>query len=300
MNADIRRCKISISRYLYFGLSCLVLSVFHLQIFAQQPSVDFAEMLSTGSVEAKREALFQIRNLRSDQASRLAIPALSDSNEIVRATAASSVVFLPSDEAAALLIPLLNDKAEFVRREAAYALGIAASPAATDALLQRLQKDKILEVRAASAIALGGIGDPRSVDALITVLKKKPREDEEFLRRSAARSIGQIAQIIQTGKAEILTPQNFLPDKYREAETLKYPDLTAQYPAFRPAVTELIRVLQSASEADDTRREAAFSLGAIGDKSAISILEASLLSEDPYLAQISKEALQKLRQKHDR
>ncbi|MEJ7847229.1 MAG: HEAT repeat domain-containing protein [Pyrinomonadaceae bacterium] len=265
-----------------------------MQILPQQLSVDFAETFRSGSVEAKREALFQIRNLRSSQASRLAIPALADPSEIVRATATSSVIFLSSDEAAALLIPLLNDKAEFVRREAAYALGTAGSPTAIDALLQRLQKDKVLEVRTASAIALGGVGDVRAVDALITVLRKKPVEDEEFLRRSAARSIGQIAQIIQTGKSQILTPQNFLPDKYRETEKLTYPSLTTQFPGFSPAVTELIRVLQSSSEADDTRREAAFSLGAIGDPSASSSLNASVSSEDPYLVQISKESLLKL------
>lgn len=295
MNEDKRRFKGSINRYFYVGLSCAVFAILPLQIFAQQPSNDLAETFRSGSVEAKREALFEIRNLGSDQASRLAISALSDSNEIVRATAASSIVFLPSDEAAAVLIPLLNDKADFVRREAAYALGIARSPTAIDALLQRLQKDKVLEIRSASAIALGEIGDPNAIDALITVLTKKPREDEEFLRRSAARSIGQIAQILQTGKSKVLTPQNFLPENYRETEILKYPDLTARFPAFRPAVTELIRVLQNSSEADDTRREAAFSLGSIGDKSAISILEFNLNSDDPYLAHISKEALLKLK-----
>ncbi len=294
MNADKRRSKALISRCLYFGLSCLVFAVFPSKIFPQQLSIDFAETFRSGSVEAKREALFQIRNFRSAHASRLVIPALSDSNEIVRATAASSVIFLPSDEAAALLVPLLNDKADFVRREAAFALGIAASPIATDALIQRLQKDNILEVRSASAIALGGIGDIRAVDELIKVLKKKPREDDEFLRRSAARSIGQIAQIIQTGKVKVLTPKDFLPGKYNEPESLKYPDLTAQFPIFRPAVAELIRVLQNFSEANDTRREAAFSLGAIGDESAVAGLNTSLSSEDPYLIQISKESLLKL------
>src|SRR5437868_3852812 len=46
--------------------------------------------IHSGDVEQKREALFQIRNLRSEEASRIAVPALKDRNEMVRATAASS------------------------------------------------------------------------------------------------------------------------------------------------------------------------------------------------------------------
>ena len=291
MKADKRRTKTLTSRFLCSGTFYFVFALLPLNIFPQQKITDFAEALHTGNVEAKREALFQIRNLRSEQASRLAIPALTDSNEIVRATAASSIIFLPTDEAAGLLVPLLNEKAEFVRREAAYALGKVGSRNATDALLQHLQKDKILEVRSASAIALGEIGDVKAIESLTAILKKKPAEDDEFLRRSAARSIGQIAQIIQTGTATV-TP---------ETETRKYSSLIGQFPAFRLAVAELIQVLRNISEAPDTRREAAFSLGAIGDQLAISTLSANLTSDDPYLALISKEALLKFeRQKHDR
>ncbi|MDM7922537.1 MAG: hypothetical protein QUS14_09590, partial [Pyrinomonadaceae bacterium] len=58
-------------------------------LYAQQPSLaELEQSIRSGDVEAKREALFQIRNLRSAEASRLAIPALKDANEIVRATAA--------------------------------------------------------------------------------------------------------------------------------------------------------------------------------------------------------------------
>jgi HEAT repeat protein len=79
--------------------------------------------IASDSVEAKRSALFEIRNYSSPEASRLALPALTDKDEIVRSSAASSVVFLPKDEAARALVPLLGDRAEFVRREAAFALG---------------------------------------------------------------------------------------------------------------------------------------------------------------------------------
>lgn len=69
-------------------------------------AVYLKKQLETGNIEQKRDVLFQIRNHRSEQASRLTIPALTDSNEIVRATAAASVIYLPADESSDLLIPL--------------------------------------------------------------------------------------------------------------------------------------------------------------------------------------------------
>lgn len=276
---------------------CFVVSVGFLlsasSIAAQTDLASFAQALATGDTEAKRSALFEIRNLRSADASRIATPALSDKDEIVRATAASSVIFLPKAEATQALLPLLTDKSEMVRREAAYALGEAPDPAAIQPLVALLQKDKIIEVKGAAAMALGELGDASAVDALINILQKGSNDDNEFLRRASARSIGQIAQFIQTGRIDNLTPQNFLPAKYKQADKPKYADLVGRYPAFKPAITILIKTLQSSKEADDTRREAAYALGAIGDASAIQVLQANLNSPDPYLAEICREALAK-------
>lgn len=258
-------------------------------------AVRYQEILSTGTTEAKREVLFQIRNLRSARASQLAVPALKDSNEIVRATAAGSVVFLPPSEAAQALLPLLTDKAEMVRREAAYALGEAGDPSAVTALITPLQRDKIIEVKGAAAVALGKIGDAGAVEPLSRILQDKPNEDREFLRRSAARSIGQIAQFIQTGKVEERTPQNFLPEKFKVFDKPKHPNLAANFPVFGPATKTLIKALQNSNESDDTRREAAFALSAIGDSSALPALQTGLNSPDPYLAEICKEAIAKIR-----
>lgn len=252
-----------------------------------------SQKLEHGNSEEKRNALFEIRNLRTGRASRLAVPALRDPNEIVRATAAASVVFLPDSEAVASLVPLLSDKAEFVRREAAYALGEVGNSTAAAPLLRLFQSDKILEVRAAAAISLGQIGNPSALPQLASLLKTKPSEDLEFLRRSAARSIGQIAQIVRTGKRTVLTPQNFLPEKYKDIPPSQSPEPTRQYPQFGSAIPVLINVLKNHSESDDTRREAAFALGAIGDPTAITALHAETNSPDPYLAEIAKEAVRK-------
>ncbi len=272
-----------------------VLSQAQIDWLAEKISLE--QRIQTGSTEQKRDALFQIRNLKSAEASLLAIPALQDKSEIVRATAAFSVVFLPKDEALNVLLPLLNDKKELVRRETAYALGKVGNPNAINPLLQVFQKDKIADVKNACIVALGEIGDAAAVDALTRILQNKPKKEnpaDEFSRRSAARSIGQIAQIIQTNKIEVLTPENYLPSKFNPIEKPKYPKLVETFPVFRPAINVLIQTLQNPREFDDVKRETAFALGAIGDESAKNVLQANLNSEDYYLAEISKEALRKI------
>lgn len=273
---------------------CVQLFVFTAAAVYSQDLEGYRRAIVSGDTEQKREALFQIRNLRSEDASRVAVPALRDSNEIVRATAAASVVFLPPDEAAAAILPLLNDKAEFVRKEAAFALGEVGNPAATAALVSTLQRDKQPEVKTAAAAALGKLGDRAALGPLTILLQKRPVPEEEFLRRSAARSIGQTAQIIQTGTRRVVTPRNFLPEDIKKAEQPAYTDLAAAEPAFRTAADVLAEVLQNRSETDDTRREAAFSLGAIGDMRALQLLRRFLNSEDRYLAEICREAITKI------
>ncbi|MEQ1921393.1 MAG: HEAT repeat domain-containing protein, partial [Pyrinomonadaceae bacterium] len=247
--------------------------------------------LTSGNTELKRNALHQIKVIHTETASRLAVQLLSDPDEIVRATAASAVIYLPKAEAAAALIPLLNDKQPFVRTEVAFALGAVADRSAAASLIRLLQKDRADEVRAASAVALGKIGDISALDALTAILKKKPSEDDEFLRRSAAKSIGQLANFPRAASASAVTPQNFLPSKYKEPGTSEPAD-----PRFRNAVDVLTTVLRNQKESDDTRREAAFALGSIGDASTAAILRLYLGSPDIYLAEICKEALIKLGQ----
>ncbi len=291
--------------FLFLGITLAILAT-DVGADAQVTAADPAEIapaiasrltsqLRSGSTEEKRQALFEIRNRESAAASRLAIPALLDQDIMVRATAAASVVFLPRAEAFSALVPLLSDKSEFVRREAAYALGDVRDPAAVQPLIRLMQNDKIPEVRTAAAVSLGKIGDVSGLDSLVAILKKRPVEDDEFLRRSAARSVGQIAQVSSTGDPAVLTPQNFLPEKFKELGSAKTNKSALKSPAFSAAVDVLLRVLQNKDEADDTRREAAFSLGAIGDSKAVPALQSYLSGPDPYLVEICKEALEKIR-----
>jgi len=225
------------------------------------------QRLSSTEIEDRREALMQLRALQRPEASRVAITALTDPAPIVRATAASTVLWLPRDESAASLIPLLSDKEEFVRQQAAYALGQTRSRAAVAGLIERLS-DKKDSVRGAAAVALGQIADASAVTSLAALLdpqagltpsKKKQkgkREQNPFVLRSAARSLGQIRN-----------------------------------PAGLPA---LIGVLQDEKSETDLRREAAFALGEIGDVSAVPALRAATTAGDPYLAEAAHQALRKI------
>lgn len=300
VNADFPK-KISaftcVSVRFCFFLCAFSLSA--LNIFAQS-NLDFlAQKINRGSDEEKRSALAEIRNLQSPEAARLVVTALSDRSEIVRATAAQAVVFLPPEEATRNLLPLLQrDKSILVRKESAYALGKTRSSLAVRPLIETIQNDKIQEVRDAATVALGEIGDVSAVEALLRILQSRPLAEQEFFRRASARSIGQIAEFIQIGeRRKITTPENFLPEKYKksgDASAHIYQNLSASFPQFRGVVSVLISTLENQREAADTKREAAFALGAIADSTAIQILKTNLNNPDYYLAQICREALRKI------
>jgi HEAT repeat protein len=203
------------------------------------------------------------------EGSRAAAAALGDPAAIVRATAAHAVLSLSASEASTLILPLLSDRDEFVRREAAYALGQTRSSVGVSALVVALGADKQPSVRGAAAVALGQIGDAQAVPALIAALsrrlpatgflnriRRRKVEEDEFVRRASAISLGQINS--------------------------------------REAVPILIETLSNERTPDDVRREAARSLGLIGDLAALPALRAVLTARDPYLARIAFDALRRI------
>jgi HEAT repeat protein len=166
---------------------------------------------------------------------------------------------------------------------------------AVQPLLDLIQRNKILEVKTASVVALGEIGDISAVEVLLGILRKKSKDEEEFLRRAAARSIGQIAQIQQVKVNYVTTPESLLPEKYDVLANRKYSNLAEKFPSFRQAIGVLLAILQNPKESDDVKREAAFALGTIGDAGAVEKLRENLNAKDYYLTEICRESLFKLR-----
>ena len=223
------------------------------------------QRLSSAEEEERRDALMRLGAMRLPVASRAALPGLSDASPMVRAVAAKSILSIGPDESAAALLPLLNDKDEFVRREVAYALGVTRSQTATAALSDRLLNDKEAGVRGAAAVALGQIRDEAGVIALAAALapelsapakSKRKREENPFVLRAAAVALGQIKS--------------------------------------RAGTAALISALNNEKFTDDVRREAARSLGLIGDPSASAALKSVSTSADPFLSRIAHESLRKL------
>lgn len=221
------------------------------------------QRLNSVDIEERRDALMRLGSFKRPDASRVAAAGLGDLAPIVRATAAHAILSLPPSEAATLLTPLLQDKLEFVRREAAYALGQTRSRTAVAPLISLLTSDKDAGVRGAAAVALGEIGDESAVPSLSQVLagradkkKKAKTAENEFVMRSAARSLGQIRS--------------------------------------RSGVDVLIATLADDTNDNDLRREAATALGLVGDPSAGPALQAAFASSDPYLSAAAKEALRRI------
>ena len=229
-----------------------------------------AQRLKSNEVEIRRDAAHQLRLLENAAAGRVAATALNDSSEIVRVTAAEACAYLADEEAAQVLAPLLvvrkkSDikKNEFTRREAAFALGEARSKTAVPNLIETLQNDKSLIVRAAAAVALGQIQDERAVIALSQTLsaphfrKKDLLTQDEFLRRSAARALGEIRQ--------------------------------------KNGVPALIAALRDTAQAAETRRESARALGLIADQSAVEVLRENANAPDYLLAEIAQKSLEQIK-----
>jgi len=223
------------------------------------------QRLSSSDVEERRDAVMRLGTMHLAAASRAVLPALQDAASIVRATAAKAILSIGSEESVPYLLPLLNDKDEFVRREAAYSLGLTRSRSATAALRKLLLNDKEDGVRGAAAVALGQIGDEAAVIALVGTLapelsapakKKRKREPNVFVLRASAAALGQIKS--------------------------------------RAGTAALVSALNNEKLPSDVRREAARSLGLIGDPAAEPALRAASTAADPYLSKLAHEALRKL------
>lgn len=224
------------------------------------------QRLSSADQEERRDAVMRLGTMRLQAASRAALPALKDPSPVIRATAAKAILSIGDDESVSVLIPLLSDKDEFVRRETAYALGLTRSRNATAALSERLLNDKEDGVRGAAAVALGQIGDEAAVVALVGTLapelsapakSKRKREQNDFVLRAAATALGQIGS--------------------------------------RAGTAALISALTNEKFPNDVRREAAKSLGLIGDPAAEPALRAASTAADPYLSEIAQKAIHRLR-----
>jgi hypothetical protein len=128
---------------------------------------------------------------------------------------------------------------------------------------------------------------------LTQILRGKPktkRPSDDFSRRAAARSVGQIAQFISDGKTKVVTPQIFRPTNPRDRRRVFRTSPTIS--GFSSAVGVLINACKTPrSPAMPTR--SGFRARSNRRRGGNSALRANLNSPDYYLAGISRESLRK-------
>ena len=209
----------------------------------------------------------------------------------------------------------LSSSDEEERRDALMKLGAMHRPAASRAALAAL-KDPSPIVRATATKAVLSIGEEESVAALIPLLTDK----DEFVRREAAYALG----LTHSQKATAALSERLLNDKedsVQGAAAIALGEIADEAAVVdlvgvlfkeknpfvlravavalgrirsRAGTAALVSILNNEKLDNDVRREAARSLGLIGDPSAESALRAATTATDPYLSRIAFESLKKL------
>jgi HEAT repeat protein len=223
----------------------------------------------------------------------------------LRKKAAEALGKIGDAAAVDLLIIALKDDDWRVAKASSVALGKIGDKRAVSPLIEALE-DKDSNVREGSAEALGKIGNKRSVDPLIAALE----DDIKYVRGKAAESLGNIGD---RSAAEYLNKalQDRDSDVRKKAAGAllkmgwKPPDIESRViylisnekwddliTTGKLAVEPLIDALEDEDEA--TRRNAAATLGKIGDPDAVTPLIEKLNDDDSSVRTEASRALQKI------
>lgn len=182
------------------------------------------------------------------------------------------------------LVGALDDPSERVRAAAATGLGSLGDPAMVEPLAARLAKDKKPFVRKAAAYAIGHFSSHDGTSALVATLKDKDAE----VRGAAAVALGRYADAqAVAGLTAALT------DKYDFVRARAAHALGVNGRAAAQAVPQLVTLLTSDKD-NEVRRQAATSLGLIGERSALPALNQAQHDPDPYLSLAALDAIRRI------
>lgn len=264
------------------------------QLAIAQKSLNQTPSITSADPEERRSAIYLLRLDCRPESARSAVVLANDPLPVVRASVAPLLACLPPAEAESHLVKLLADESPFVRKEAAYAFSDLTEPVGSAFLISAFARESDAEVRAAIITSIGAVGSSDALNLLIRILENRSKKETEFLRAAAARSIGQIAQRLSTGRFDRAQPQSFLPEKFKN---LKPTNALEAFPVFANAVPPLEAAALDRSEDFEIRRAAVFSLGAIGSNRSLAVVRSAAASSDPFLSQIAHEALVRLGEK---
>jgi HEAT repeat protein len=207
--------------------------------------------------------------------------ALHDRDQKIRAHAALALGCRNDTTAIGDLLRLLkSDASSMVRTDAAMALGVMKAGPAVEGLIGAL-KDRDPSVRECAALALASIHDPRAVPPLIPLLQDKDAQ----VRLAGTRSLGDF-----TADPRVLEPLiSALRDQKTRGMAAEWL-AKSQNPLLVPRMIELLKDRDAS-----VREQAAWVLGAKGDRAAIGPLTAALRDKDVRVRAAAAAALDKIR-----
>ncbi len=204
------------------------------------------DALQSQEVGQKQRAISMLAELDLKQAGMALARLAADDKESLRLNAMAAVAMLGSEDAAELLVPLLEDEDISVKESSTWALGALGSSKAIKPLQKLLERDDVgSRQKALAAISLGRVGDKKAVQPLLKTL--------DALKKEGIYDEQSMAVVMGLGLV-----------------------------GHRDGVNALGTILTEVAD-DDVVSTAAWSLGQVQDKSAVSALLDAYWSDDPGL-----------------
>lgn len=216
---------------------------------------------------------------------RAELERLERSDRQVRCDAALTLGQRRDRRAVPYLVQVLADREADVRAAAANALGWLGDGSAVGPLIPLLWDSHQFVVEEA-ALALGRLGEPQAAPALLDLLARGKDQG----RAAAARALASLGQNSATPALV-----NCLE---RDRNSLVRRECARALRSISAGDAEAARSLEKALLHDSSaqvRRAAAASLGALGSAESLPALEAALKDKDPYVRQISLEAIRAIK-----
>jgi HEAT repeat protein len=207
----------------------------------------------------------------------------SDREKRLDAVIALSVI--KSRRALAALETALQDSSDAIRAAAITGLGNSGEQSVAPRIATLLTKEKKAYVRKAAAYALGQLGSLETTAALAAALKDKDVE----VRGAAAVALGDYSD-----RSAVASLIGALADDAAFVRAQAARALGVNGRDARTAVPSLIKLLRSDSD-NEAKRQAADSLGRIGDPAALPTLKQIAGDSDPYLGEAARDAIKRIR-----